>query len=348
MSAVASKNPYDLLGNDPEEDSDRDPEPPTKAVEKTLPRTAGRKVPEAAPSAPRARGGRRGGGFTGNEEAFRDRTAGSTNNRAKSTDDGQRQERHPDRVGGGRGAYEGRGRGRGGRGSRGVRDDRHSRTAVVDSEKQINQGWGAPKGDAEWNDEQAGEAIAKAEEKIDSGEGEGEGTAADAVKEEPAAAAEPEPEPEDNTKSYSEYLAELAEKKMQLGGAPPARKPNEGSKQDKKWAKAKELKKDEEEDTYIAGAGGKAKRERQRKEKAILEIDQRYVEPSRGNREGGRGGRGRGEGRGDFRGGDRGRGGGRGRGEGRGDFRGGRGGPRGGGSTQVNVADTDAFPSLGK
>jgi plasminogen activator inhibitor 1 RNA-binding protein len=214
-----------------------------------------------------------------------------------------------------------------------------------DSEKQINQGWGAPKGDAEWKDEQAGEAIAKAEEKVESGEGEGEGAVADAAKDEPTFAAEPEPE--DNTKSYSEYLAELAEKKLQVGGAPPARKPNEGSKQDKKWAKAKELKKDEEEEAYITGAGGKAKRERQRKEKAILEIDQRYVEPSRGNREGGRGGRGRGEGRGDYRGGDRGRGG-RGRGEGRGEFRGGRGGSRGGSGTQVNVADTDAFPSLGK
>jgi plasminogen activator inhibitor 1 RNA-binding protein len=208
-----------------------------------------------------------------------------------------------------------------------------------DSEKQINQGWGAPRGDAEWKDEQAGEAIAKAEESA-----EGEVAAADAStsKEEPAAVAEPEPE--ENTKSYSEYLAELAEKKMQLGGAPPARKPNEGAKQDKKWAKAKELKKDEDEETYIAGAGGKAKRERQRKEKAVLEIDQRYIEPSRGGREGGRGGRGRGEGRGDFRG-DRGRGG-RGRGEGRGEFRGGRGGPKSG--EQVNVADTEAFPSLGK
>jgi len=213
-----------------------------------------------------------------------------------------------------------------------------------DSDKQISQGWGAPKGDAEWKDEQAGEAIAKTEEKAESREGEGEGAAADAAKDEPSFAAEPEPE--DNTKSYSEYLAELAEKKLQVGGAPPARKPNEGSKQDKKWAKAKELKKDEEEEAYITGAGGKAKRERQRKERAILEIDQRYVEPSRGNREGGRGGRGRGEGRGDYRGGDRGRGG-RGRGEGRGEFRGGRVGPRGGG-TQVNVEDTDAFPSLGK
>ncbi|KAH0544942.1 hypothetical protein GP486_008481, partial [Trichoglossum hirsutum] len=329
--------------NDPEEDSDREPQAPTKAVEKTLPRSIGRKAPEPAPSAPsalRGRGGRRGG-FSGNEEAFRDRAAGSTNNRVRNTEDGQRQERHPDRVGGGRGGHDYRGRtGRRGRGGQVIRDDRHSRTAVVDTEKQISQGWGAQKGDAEWNDEQAGEAIAKAEE---SAEGEAATAEASTSKEESAAVAEPEPE--DNTKSYGEYLAEQAEKRLHVGGTPPARKPNEGSKQDKKWAKAKELKKDEDDDAYIAGAGGKAKRERQRKEKAVLEIDQRYVEPPRGNREGGRGGRGRGEGRGDFRGSDRGRGG-RGRGEGRGEFRGGRGSQRG--HTSVNVEDTEAFPSLGK
>jgi len=51
------------------------------------------------------------------------------NNRGKPTDDGLREDRHPDRIGGGRG-YEGRGdRGsRGGRGGgRGNRSDRHSR-----------------------------------------------------------------------------------------------------------------------------------------------------------------------------------------------------------------------------
>ena len=63
--------------------------------------------------------------------AFRDREARSMNNRDKPTDDGLRQDRHSNRIEGGRdrGSYDGRG-GRGGRaarGGRGNRDDRHTR-----------------------------------------------------------------------------------------------------------------------------------------------------------------------------------------------------------------------------
>ena len=63
--------------------------------------------------------------------AFRDREAGSMSNRDKPTEDGLRQDRHANRIEGGRdrASYEGRG-GRGGRGSRGGRggrDDRHTR-----------------------------------------------------------------------------------------------------------------------------------------------------------------------------------------------------------------------------
>lgn len=168
-----------------------------------------------------------------------------------------------------------------------------------------------------------------------------------------------EPEPEDHNISYADYLAQQAEKKLALGtGIPEARKPNEGSKDDKKWANAKPLTKEEEE-AFIAGSGGKAKRERERKQKQVVEIDQRFVEaPERGGRDGPRGGRGGGRGRGDgprgrgdgsFRGnrGDGPRGGGRGRGDGA--YRGApRGGPRGGGSSApINTDDTNAFPSLG-
>ena len=63
--------------------------------------------------------------------ALRDREAGSTNNRDKPTDDGLRQDRHANRIEGGRdrGSYDGRGGrgGRAGRGGRGNRDDRHTR-----------------------------------------------------------------------------------------------------------------------------------------------------------------------------------------------------------------------------
>lgn len=226
-----------------------------------------------------------------------------------------------------------------------------------DHVKQADQSWGAPTGKAEWNDEKAGADIAKAEEKEEgaaggwdssagppladesTADGAAPGKAADASNE-PAQ----EPEPEDNSRSYAEYLAEQTEKKLKLGGGvPEARKPNEGSKQNKEWQKAKPMTRDEENAEYMAGKGEKAKRERQRKEKNTLDVDLRYVEPSsaRGGSE--RGGRGRGRGdRGDFRGRGRGRGEGfRGRGDGA--SRGGRGG-RGG---NVNVADENAFPSLG-
>ena len=126
-----------------------------------------------------------------------------------------------------------------------------------------------------------------------------------------------------------------------------ARKPNEGSKENKKWASAKPISKDDEEDAYIPGRGEKARKEKARKEKNVLDVDLRYVEPS-GGRGGdrGRGGRGRGEGRG--RGG-RGRGEGF-RGRGDGDYRGGggfRGGRGDGGGFRGGLADENAFPSLG-
>lgn len=235
--------------------------------------------------------------------------------------------------------------------------------------KQADQAWGAQTGEGEWNDEQAGEAIAKAEEKegfdttveapVDADGKHPVAEGAGAAEDTSAAAAQPlaEPEPEDNSKSYTEYLAELAEKKLQLGApVPEARKPNEGSKQDKKWAQAKALTKDEEDEAYMAGKGEKARRERQRKEKNRVDVDMSFKEaPQRGGGESrGRGGRGRGEGRGDFRGGERGRGGGRGRGDGYrgrsdGEFRGGYRGGRGGreNTNSVNVADESAFPSLG-
>jgi plasminogen activator inhibitor 1 RNA-binding protein len=216
-----------------------------------------------------------------------------------------------------------------------------------DSEKQAGHGWGANEGGAELADEQAGEAIANAEQK-EALTADGDAAPTDTA--EPAA----EPEPEDNSISYADYLAQLAEKKLALGaGVPEARKPNEGSKQDKKWANAKPISKEDEED-FVAGSGGKAKRERERKQKQLLEIDQRFVEAPERGRGGFRGGRGRGDGpprggRGDgFRGGRGGEGrGGRARG---GDHRGGGrpSGPRGGSATApINTEDTSAFPSLG-
>lgn len=335
-TSITSKNLYELLGNDHDQDSDKEPEPPVKVIDKTPARNTKRNAPAEAPASKAPAGGEgrgtRRGGFQGNEGAFRDRTAGSAANRGKPTDENIRDDRQSRRGGG---------RGRGGD----RQFDRHSRTVGGESEKQANHGWGANEGPAELDDEQAGEAIAKADQK--------DGDAAEPIA---------EAEPEDNSKSYEEYLTELAEKKLALGaGVPEARKANEGSKQDKKWATAKPLTKEEEED-FVAGSGGKAKRERERKQKQVIDIDQRFQEaPERGGRggaggfRGGRGGRGD-RGDGPPRGGRGGRGG-RGDGDrgrvGRGGERGShapRGGPRNnasGPSSSINTEDTKAFPSLG-
>lgn len=147
-----------------------------------------------------------------------------------------------------------------------------------DTRKQVNQGWGAQTGDKAgdkaWDDERAAENLAQNES-------------------EPQTPANEEPaEPAEKTKTYAEYLAEKAAQGDLA--AKPIRAPNEGSNLDKKWANAKELKRTpEEEEAYIKGKEEKAKREKQRKEKNVLEVDMRFVESPRGGSAGrGRGGRG--------------------------------------------------------
>ncbi|KAM7186904.1 hypothetical protein V8F20_011185 [Naviculisporaceae sp. PSN 640] len=309
--SVASK-----VSNDA--DGDSEPAAPVKTVEKTSTHTAKRNTDGVAPSKGPVAGSRRGGALSGNEAAFRDRNAGSDRNRGKSTEESSR--------GGPRGGPGARGRG--GRGARRgpAGDERHSKSLPSGgSDKTAAQAWGAAEGTAELKDEQAGEEQAQAEQKE---------AAEEAVEEK-------EEEPEDKHVSYADYLAQQAEKKaaLEAEAALRLRKANEGIKENKKWANAKPLTKDEDED-YFAGTGGKAKRERERKVKQVVEIDQRYVEPERTGGRGGRGGP-----RGGARGGDRG---GRGRGAPRGEFRGGRGGrgdaPR---AANLNPTDESAFPSLG-
>jgi plasminogen activator inhibitor 1 RNA-binding protein len=203
-----------------------------------------------------------------------------------------------------------------------------------DHVKQADQSWGAPTGSSEWDDEKAGEEIAKSEVKegfdtdvaapvnADGEKPEGEAGEAEAV---------PQVDESANNKSYDDYLAEQAEKRLNLGNTLEARKPNEGSKVDKKWANAKALNKDDDEDSYIKGNAQKVARQRERKEKQTVEIDHRFQETPRGDRGRGRGrgGRGRGEHRGEHRGEYRGRGG------------------RGGRGDNVNTSDESAFPKLG-
>lgn len=186
----------------------------------------------------------------------------------------------------------------------------NSSMCFSDSRKQVNQGWGGQSGEKEFDDEKAGQKLAQTEEN------------------EPKTPAEEEAqEPADKSKSFSDYLAEKAAQGD--FSAKPVRAANEGSKGDDKWSGGKELKRDEEDDAYIKGKEDKStKAPRQRKEKAFLDVDTRFVEAPRSNgpRGGGRGGRG-----------------------GRGSGRGGRGnGPRGGdrGAAPITV-DEKNFPSLG-
>lgn len=139
-----------------------------------------------------------------------------------------------------------------------------------DTRKQVQQGWGGESGEKNWDDERVGETIAKADET------------------EPQTPAE-EVEEADKSKSYTDYLAEKAAKDSLA--AKPVRAANEGTKEDKKWAAAKELK-HEEAQTYFQGASEKTKREKQRKEKNYLDVDMRFVEQPRPAPTGGRGGRG--------------------------------------------------------
>ncbi|KAI5465482.1 hypothetical protein BGZ63DRAFT_105355 [Mariannaea sp. PMI_226] len=303
--SVVTTNPFAYLGND--SDGEEKPVVPVKTVDKAATRTTKRNVEPQAPVRPAGAGNnRRGPG--GSEGAFRDRGAGSERNHNRGTDEAPRGDRR-----GGYGA-----RVHGGRGSRRPRerDDRHPSRAAAHggSDKQAAQSWGATEGNAELKDEQAADAIVKDEQK-------------DAAAEEEAA--EPA-EPEDKHVSYSDYLAQQAEKKLAISESLKIREANEGSKLDKKWANAVAL--ENEEEDYFAPTSGKSKRERERKVKQTVDFDPRFVEPERPR--GGRGGRG---GRG-ARGGERGRG-------ARGGDR-----PRGGrdnASAAINTKDQSAFPSLG-
>jgi plasminogen activator inhibitor 1 RNA-binding protein len=222
----------------------------------------------------------------------------------------------------------------------------------------------------ELEDEKAGETIAEAESKDEPGFTPDTGAGDPAFTNGPDAPTgedEVAPEPEDKTKSYDQWLAEQAEKRLALGGGSlEIRKPNEGSKQ--RFPEGTAVQREEE--NFFIGGGGKQRKQKEAKEKDLLVLEgQYYANPDqerggRGGRGGPRGGRGDGRGRG--RGEGRGRGGPRGgdRGAFRGGDRGDRSGechsftdeyqnvsadlhrlaaPRGG----LNPNDESAFPSLG-
>ncbi|KAI8391385.1 uncharacterized protein BYT42DRAFT_542943 [Radiomyces spectabilis] len=196
---------------------------------------------------------------------------------------------------GGRGGFGGGQRGRG------RQFDRHSGTGMVDNEKKINQAWGHL-GTSEL--EAANDYPAAGDP--DSSDFHAPGTGE---------------HEEENVKTLDEYKQSL-----QSAGKPrlpEARAPNEGS-DDSKWKDAVPLERNEDDSVFFAGKAqsGKA-RNKNKKEKVYLDIEQppHRSQDNRGGRGRGRGGRGRGGG-----------------------MRGGRGGR---GQRDVNLSDAHAFPTLG-
>ncbi|KAI8851301.1 hypothetical protein BC829DRAFT_415303 [Chytridium lagenaria] len=243
--------------------------------------------------------------------------------------DSQLHELKEGRPRGGRGAA----RSAAGRGGyRGREFDRHSSNPRHDGEKKDVAGkgsWGNPV-TAEGEAAKDGETPAADKENVEGAEGE--------------KAEEVAPEPEEKLKTLEEYLAEVAAAKPVAAAA--VRKANEGS-DDSQWKDAVVLAKAEVEEDYFSGnksnKSGK-KTTKEVKTKVALDIEQKFADEQPARGEGYRGGRGGARGGrgapGGARGGERGSRPSTGRGGPNN-----RGGPKQGGF--VNVADPNAFPSLG-
>lgn len=305
--SVASKNPFALLN---EESDAVDAKP-----------SANKNAPSAATSNRTQNnrgGGNRGRGSGPRGGRYYARGGGKTATTETTEADDGRENTGARFHGGENKEKRGRGRGRGR-----PYTDRHSRTDIVDSEKQVSAGWGADTGDAELNAETAGEADAQAEAA-------GAGT-------EDAEAEKRPVEEEDKTLTLDEYLAQKANSSLSgLVGSVGGRQANEGD--DSLFDDANRVIKEDEE-YYVGKTRSGPKVRAERKEKVTIEIDGQFSD-SRERGRGGRGGRGGPRGRGDR--GDRGD---------RGN-RGDRGGPRRGrggryGEGEVNVDDENAFPTLG-
>ncbi|KAJ7837570.1 hypothetical protein B0H14DRAFT_3087235 [Mycena olivaceomarginata] len=332
--SVATKNPFALLEA---EDSSR-PSSPVSAPAPAAPTppAPARGAAQKPKGGPAARGGKyyaRGGAKSG---ARADEGAGNLNQ--NGIEDAAQDKK-----------FDGRGRGRGGaRGGprgRGRQFDKHSQTGKTDTQKSINQGWGAEEGTAELKAEEAAikDASAEAAPAADwaapadaaadwaapaDGAAPAEG-GAKADREGRPPRREREPEEEDNTLTLEQYLAQQKEKDSIVPKLEGVRKANEGADANI-WKDVVALEKSEE-DAYFVGKSKAAPKARAKKEeKVFLDIEARFDRPRGGGRGRGgddRGGRGRGTSSGRGRGAPRGR-------------------PAGNNAPAVNVDDQTAFPSL--
>jgi len=341
--SVASKNLFALL----DEESQDISSPPVQKQDSSAEPAA----PNKSSNQQRGRGPASRGGRYYQRGAKSATPAGQAENVEENGSSEPRKRREGDQRGRGRG---GRGRGRGG--GRGREFDRHSGT-LPDSEKRVHQGWGGDDGERELKNEQ--EAVADAiaasgagdtnwaaepttaeADWTETGAGDQQGddwsappVAADTVatSENKEAAREPrrrrdqEDEEEDNTVTLDQYLAQKKQSSTELPKLEGIRKANEGS-DESLWKNAVHNGKANEEEHYFVGKqhGKSGKAKAKKAEKEFIEIEARFERPSRGGRGRGRGGD---ERRGRGRGGNRNTG-------------------RNAGTTDVNVADESAFPSL--
>ncbi|KAJ2747514.1 hypothetical protein GGI20_000503 [Coemansia sp. BCRC 34301] len=196
-------------------------------------------------------------------------------------------------------------RGRGSARGRGRQFDRHSATGLVDSEKKEKQGWLGDEKDLVTDGAQATEAAKK--DSQDS-----------------AAAPVTEEEPEEVIKTLDDYMKER--ESASIDAKRTLRKANE-ARVDQSQLKGQVALDKKDEDFFAPIVAQKSRKQKVRKEKVFVDIEQRFSDESR---------------RGAFRGGPRG-------GSNAGpQNRGGRGGssagPRSG--NRVNINDERAFPSL--
>ncbi|KAG2206751.1 hypothetical protein INT47_003693 [Mucor saturninus] len=192
--------------------------------------------------------------------------------------------------------------------------DRQSGTGIIDTEKKVKQAWGHPEtAEAEASKDTLNPADPDAPEK------------------EVAAPVEEE----EQVKTLDEYLAEKANKSLKVS-LPEARKANDAD--DSAFKGAVTFTKETFEEFYTSKETKAPKKatDKVKKEKVLVDIEQRFEEKS-APRENVRGGRG---GRGGARGGRGARGGARG-------ARGGNNARKESKAPAVNIADVAAFPSLG-
>lgn len=191
----------------------------------------------------------------------------------------------------------------------GNRPDRKSQMDRHDTEKQVKKGWGDDK--KQLDEEAAAASIARDDELQEDAEKTGE-------------------QQVDNTMTLEEYFAQMSTKNADLSKTRSVRKPNEGV-DDSKWANAEEVHRTEE--AFFESQKQKSLRQKQRKEKQVLEPTLTFVseKEQRPSTRGGGARGGRGNARGGARGGNK------------------QSKPRAGdrSKTTVNINNTEEFPTLG-